>query len=290
MNSLNHLAIGGLRIAVRCDDPRISCRFEGATRRFLTETTESNDVELSVRAMDDHGPRGGELVFDSGAVWRLFRRAEGFRIECSSEVFGDEPYKVATFDHGFTRGEISLRTEAIGDVVDPLAYPLDEVLVAHLLGRGRGVEVHGCGLVDREGRGRVFVGQSGAGKSTTARLWADEGVTVLSDDRIIIREVGSEMRMFGSPWHGEAELSAPGSAPLAGVYLLAQATENVLRELPRAEAVARLFACAFPPFHDAEALAFTVGFLERIAATVPVRELRFTRERRAVDMVLEASR
>lgn len=287
---VSHLAIGGLRIAVTCDDPRISCRFEGPTLRFVTEAAEASDVELHVRAMDEQTPRGGELVFDSGAVWRLFRGADGFRIECSSEVFGDEPYKVAAFDHAFTKGVISLRTEAVGNVVDPLQYPLDEVLVAHLLGRGRGVELHSCGLVDRDGRGHLFVGQSGAGKSTTARLWASEGVTVLSDDRIIIREVESEMRMFGSPWHGEAEMSSPGSAPLAGIYLLRQSPETELRELPPAEAVARLFACAFPPFHDAEALAFTVGFLERVVANVPVRELRFTRERRAVDLVLEASR
>jgi hypothetical protein len=287
VHRVSHLAIGGLRIAVRCDDPRISCRFNEPTRRFLTDAAGANDVELNVRALDAGAPRGGELVFDSGAVWRLFRGAEGFRIECSSEVFGDEPYKVATFDDAFSRGEIALRTEATGDVVDPLEYPLDEVLVAHLLGRGRGVELHSCGLVDREGNGRVFVGQSGAGKSTTARLWAGEGVTVLSDDRIIIREVDERMRMFGSPWHGEAALSAAGSAPLIGVYLLVQSTESQIRELAPAEAVARLFACAFPPFHDAAALAFTIGFLERLLASVPVRELRFTRDRSAIDVVRE---
>lgn len=286
--SISHVAIGGLRIAVHCDDPRLSCRFHSPTDRFLTEASDQNDVELRVRAMGDRVPDGGDLVFDSGAVWRLFRTTEGFRIECTSDIVGTEPYKIATFDETFTRGEISLRTEATGDVVDPLEYPLDEVLVGHLLGRGRGVEIHGCGIVDRDGRGLLFAGQSGAGKTTTARLWEHESVTVLSDDRIIIREVGSEMRMFGSPWHGEAELASPASAPLAGVFLLTQATESSVRELSAAEAVARLFACGFPPFHDAQALAFTIEFLERIATKVPVRELRFTRDRSAIDVVREA--
>lgn len=287
MDDVRHLAIGGLRIAVRCDDPRVSCRFPDPTSRFLTEASDAkNDVEVTVRAMDETSvPRGGDLVFESGSIWRLFRTGDGFRIECQSEVVGHEPYKIATFDDSFTRGEVAVRTEAIGDVVDPLEYPLDEVLVGQLLGRGRGVEIHGCGVVDRDGRGHLFAGQSGAGKTTTARLWEGEASNVLSDDRIIIREIGSEMRMFGSPWHGEAELASPDSAPLAGVYLLTQATETVLRELPVSEAVARLFGCAFPPFHDAEALGFTVGFLERIAAAVPVRELRFTRDRSAVDIV-----
>jgi hypothetical protein len=285
---VSHLAIGGFRIAVHCDDPRLSCRFHSPTDRFLTEASDQNDVELRVRAMDERVPTGGDLVFDSGAVWRLFRTAEGFRIECTSDVVGTAPYKIATFDESFTRGEISLRTDAVGDVVDPLEYPLDEVLVAHLLGRGRGVEIHGCGLVDRDGRAYLFAGQSGAGKTTTARLWEHEDVSVLSDDRIIVREVGSEMHMFGSPWHGEAELASPASAPLAGVYLLTQADESRVREIPAAEAVARLFACGFPPFHDAKALAFTIEFLDRLAAKVPVRELRFTRDQSAIDVVRSA--
>jgi hypothetical protein len=230
-------------------------------------------------------PNEGELVFDSGAVWRMFRSDAGYRIECSSEVLGDTPYKVATFDRTFSHGEIALRVAATGTRVDPLEYPLDEVLVSHLLGHGRGVELHGCGFIDRDGRGRLFVGQSGAGKTTTALLWEAEGVRVLSDDRIIVREVAGEMRMFGSPWHGEALLSAQGSAPLAGIYLLTQAPRTELLELVPTEAVARLFTCAFPPFHDAEALAFTVAFLERIAARLPVRELRFTRDQSAVDVV-----
>lgn len=284
--NVSHLAIGGFRIAVRCDDPRLSCRFHSPTDRFLTEASDQNDVELRVRAMDERVPTDGDLVFDSGAVWRLFRTAEGFRIECTSDIVGNAPYKIATFDDSFTRGEISLRTEAVGDVIDPLEYPLDEVLVAHLLARGRGVEIHGCGIVDRDGRGRLFAGQSGAGKTTTARLWEGENVNVLSDDRIIIREVGSEMRMFGSPWHGEAELASPASAPLAGVYLLTQADESRMREISAVEAVARLFACAFPPFHDAQGLAFTVDFLDRLVRKVPVRELRFTRDRSAIDVVV----
>ena len=114
MDRVHHLAIGGLHITLRCDDDRISCRFQGATRRFLTETPGPSDLEFRVRSMRESEPRGGELLFDSGAVWRMFRDTGGFRIECSSEIFGDEPYKVATIDDSFSRGEIALRTDVIG--------------------------------------------------------------------------------------------------------------------------------------------------------------------------------
>jgi hypothetical protein len=193
---------------------------------------------------------------------------------------------VARFNEHFTRGEIVIRP---GIDVGPLDYPLDEVLLANLLGRGRGVELHSCGVIDRDGRGHLFVGVSGAGKTTTARLWEGEADGIVSDDRVIVRERDGAMWMFGTPWHGEAELSMQGGAPLAGVYLLAQSDSNELRELSDAEAVARLFGCAFPLFYDAEALDFTLAFLGRLCASVPVRELRFLRDASVVQLVRAAA-
>jgi hypothetical protein len=250
------------------------------------------------------------LLFDSGAVWRLFDTGSSgprvlgssgsgddalsprepanprtqFTLECHSESFPSNPYKAATFDSTFTRGEIVMSEAAWH--LNPITYPLDEVLVSHLLGRGRGVELHSCGVIDREGRGHLFVGMSGAGKSTTARLWGADAATIVSDDRVIVREDDGVMWMYGTPWHGEAALSEAAGAPLAGVYLLEQSPRLALRALPHADAVARLFGCAFPPFHDAAAVAFTLEFLERLARRVPVRELCFTRDARVADLIL----
>lgn len=272
-----------MTIALRSDDPRLAWEWPGATSRFLV-TPATPDVDLVVRAVDSIAPANGELVFDSGAVWRLYREGEGFRIECHSEVFPSNPYKAASFDASFTRGEI-LMSEAAHHL-SPLDYPLDEVLVSHLLGRGRGVELHSCGVIDREGRGHLFVGMSGAGKSTTARLWGSRAAAIVSDDRVIVREEDGVMWMHGTPWHGEAALSVAASAPLAGVYLLEQSARLALRELHAANAVARLFGCSFPPFHDPESVAFTLEFLERLVQRVSVRELCFTRDARVAELIL----
>ncbi len=278
----SYLSIAGITIAIHDEDPRWN--WEEPISRFLVEPT-SAEVELHVGQASAR-PSPDELIFDSGAVWQLFREPHGYRIECRSDTFGTDPYKIATFNDDFTRGTISIKPEAA--YRNPLDYPLDEVLIANLLGRGRGVEIHSCGVIDQQGRGHLFAGVSGAGKTTTARLWDGAHRGIVSDDRVIIRERDGAMWMFGTPWHGEAELSMPGGAPLAGVYLLVQADENALVELDRAEAVARLFRCAFPLFYDAASLDFTLSFLERIAASVPVRELRFTRDRSVVDLVLAA--
>jgi hypothetical protein len=279
------LRIAGITFAIRCDDPRVSCRFDEPSARFVIEPAPP-EVQIDVHYLDSHTPPAGPLLFDSGAVWTMYEDGGGFRVDCHSSLFGDDPYKVARFDRDFTRGTVAIRADVFDGPVDPLAYPLDELLIANLLGRGRGVELHGCGVVDRRGRGHLFVGQSGAGKTTTALLWGDDAAEIVSDDRVIVRDVGGTLRMFGTPWHGEAELSTPSSAPLAGIYLLTQATANELRELSTADAVARMFACAFPPFFDAAAIAFTMSFLEQIAARVPVREFRFIRDRSALAEIL----
>jgi hypothetical protein len=276
------LSVAGITIAVRGAE----CRWEDPVARFLVPPVAAPEVELDVVIGSPGGRVAGEPLFDSDAVWRLYRESAGFRIECSSAAFGDGPYKTAVFDETFTRGTIYIEPHVAH--LNPLDYPLDEVLIANLLGRGRGVELHSCGVIDGQGRGHLFVGVSGAGKTTTARLWEGTAAGIVSDDRVIVRERDGVMWMFGTPWHGEAELSMPEGVPLAGVYLLVQSDANALRPLDAAEAVARLFRCAFPLFYDGESLDFTLSFLARLAASVPVRELQFTLDRSVVDLVLAA--
>jgi hypothetical protein len=281
------LQIAAITIAVRCEDERIAWDWHEPVSRFLVPPQDSADLTLDVAVMDAAPPPPAQLIFDSDAVWRLYRDGDGFRIDCQSEAFGDTPYKVATFDDAFAHGTIHLRRDVLS--LNPLDYPLDEVLVANLLARGRGVELHSCGVIDTEGRGHLFVGVSGAGKTTTARLWEGTAAGIVSDDRVIVRERGGTFWMYGTPWHGEAELSMNEGVPLAGVYLLTQSTSNALRALSDAESVARLFRCTFPLFHDPHALDFTLGFLERLASRVPVRELQFLRDPSVIELVLGAT-
>jgi hypothetical protein len=281
--------IAGIGIGIRYADESLRRPLSDTVGRFAVDSDDV-DVNISIEAMTLPLPTAGRLLFDSGAVWRAYDNDGGFRIDCFSELFGDLPYKIAMFDRDFRAGRILMRRDVLGDWMHPLDYPLDEVIVAHLLGRGLGVELHGCGIIDRDGRGQLFVGQSGAGKTTTARVWLSEGdYEIVSDDRVIVRFVDGEWRMFGTPWHGEAELSSPVSAPLGAIHLLVQASRTELVSLPPAQAAASLFGCTFPPFYDAEAIAFTLECLDRIVSDVPVRALRFLPDRSVIDCIRSAA-
>lgn len=284
-----NIRIAGMTISVRYEDESLKRPLSPTVGRFAV-TDGDGDVRVAVSEIRAPLPPPGRLLFDSGAVWRAYQESAGYRIDCASAAFGELPYKTALFDRDFREGRILVRRDAYTDSMHPLDYPLDEVIVAHLLGRGRGIELHGCGIIDRDGRGQLFVGQSGAGKTTTARLWlADGDYEIVSDDRVIVRFLDGEWRMFGTPWHGEAELSAPLSAPLAAVHLLTQATRTELVALPAARATAALFGCTFPPFFDSDAVAFTLQCLEHLVADIPVRMLRFVPDRSVIDCVRSAA-
>ncbi|MBI2883062.1 MAG: hypothetical protein HYY11_04020 [Candidatus Methylomirabilis oxyfera] len=280
--------IADITIGLLSDDPKLSLPVEGAMSRFLVDETDP-DVNVSAAWGDLDREWGGERLFDC-VGWQLYAEGDSYCFRFTSQGLGSFPYKVASFHREFTSGEVTLHRPYFPArrLVYPFEYPLDELLITHLLARGRGVELHACGVVDAQGKGHLFLGQSGAGKSTMARLWHRHG-TVLSDDRIILREVDKRLWMYGTPWHGEAEFACPARAPLTELVFLRHGRSNERVPLGGAEAAARLFACSFPPFYSRGELDFTLRFLEQVVKSVPYYEFRFVADDRVVAFMLEHS-
>ncbi len=130
------------------------------------------------------------------------------------------------------------------------------------------------------------MGRSGAGKTTIARLWENQpGNTVLSDDRIILRPVENTICMYGTPWHGEADLASPERTPLTGLDFLAKGSKNEIVPLRISDAIGRLFTCSFPPFYSQQGLDFTLSFHEEIVGTVPCYELKFLPDEKVLEFI-----
>lgn len=285
------VSIAGIRIKTISVDAEMRIEATGSTALFLVEDGEA-EVCISAAWGELEAAVEGELIFDSGALWQLYRQQDNYVFRFTTPFFGPTPYKIASFNHDFTRGHVLMHRPYFetAQALYPLDYPLDELLMLNLLARGRGAELHSCGVVDETGKGFLFLGQSGAGKTTTARLWEQcAGVEILSDDRIILRRAGRETWMCGTPWHGEGELARPDKAPLAAIFFLRHGARNEARPLARIEAAARLFSCGFPTFHDAAGLAFTLAFFDEVTAAVPCYELSFAPDESAVDFVRSVS-
>lgn len=249
------------------------------------------DIELDISWAETLDLPEGEPSFLSGGLWSAYVSSTGTKFYFSSPAVGPEPYKAAWFDPRFERGHVVLNRSAIpaGQPIFPLEYPLDELAMMHRLALGEGVEVHALGLADDDGSGYLFLGHSGAGKSTTARLWLSEpGVRLLSDDRVILREHDGQFWMYGTPWHGDAGIASPGRARLSRIFVLEQAPVEELVAMSRSQAAAELFARTFVPFYLRSGIQFSLGFLDQVTRSVPCSTFRFTPTASAVEAIRHA--
>jgi hypothetical protein len=273
--------VGG--IGVRVCGAGLSLQ-RGARREAFETAADNHDIDLRVGFRELSAKSPGKLVFDSEMVWRLYDEGDTRVFRFTAPNCGEAPYKELRVRRDYAEGEIVLNEPWRGsELPDPLEYPLDELLVVHRLGRGLGCELHACGIVDHDGLGWLFVGHSGAGKSTLARLWADRDVSVLSDDRIILREIDGCIRMYGTPWHGEAGFAVATDAPLAGVLVIEHGQTNRIEDLDAISAVSELMARSFVPFHEAEALETAISVLSSAAECLPCCRFKFQPDDSAID-------
>ncbi len=281
------LTIADITVAVVSSDAGMVLGLESAQERFQVE-----DARPDVRIEATFGHTAlpcDPLIFDTNGVWKVYCRDGFYRFTFSSPGYGPLPYKIARFNADFVFGQVIIHRPYFPTAreANPLGWPLDELLIGHLLGLGKGVELHAAGLIDAQGRGHLFVGDSGAGKSTMTRLWEEEpGVVILSDDRIVLRRKEGVVRMYGTPWHGDARHASPASAPVTALYLLEHGGTTRLTPLPAPQAVARLFTMSLAAFYSQDAVAFTLGFINGLVEAVPCFELPFVPDRRVVDLVL----
>lgn len=236
-------------------------------------------VDLCVGGMPD--VRGFEKVFDAGETWTLYCGPKGARwivlrhgdgIPLWAARMDRDPDHVTIFC-----GDRMIASRAGGDrLLNPLHYPLDQLLVMQTLGRDGGVIVHSAGAVVG-GRGFVFAGRCGAGKTTLARNLAGMANTrVVSDDRCIVRGEAGRMRVYGTPWPGEARAALNESAPLAALLFLRQAERNAITPLEPREAVERLLPVCSIPWYDSALLPKVLDFCGTLAASVPCYVFEFT--------------
>lgn len=272
------IRIADVSIAIE-DYLRLPREIPPAYRPFMGEG--KRDIRLGVhQGIPD--PLIGEKVFDCPPIWTLFRQEGTFFIRIFDRfsdlrrtlVLSEE---IKETDLYFSQGTCAFH--------DPFYGPAMELLMLNYLARGRGGVLHALGIA-RNGKGILFVGESGTGKSTLARLWDhEEGITVLSDDRVIIRKHGDHFWIYGTPWHGEARFASPGKARLEKLFFLKHGEKNRIREIKGIDQVSRLIACAFPPYWYPPGMDFSLDILNNLAAQVPCQELNFTPDKDAIRFV-----
>jgi hypothetical protein len=279
--------VAGTTLTVRSPADAPGLRLPAKLRPFVP--ARGGDIHLDVSSEHVSEPASAPL-FESGGIWQVFAAGSGLLYRFRSPDGRGPAARGLRIDGTWSRGTLYLPPSAYSRRPGfALSYPLDELLFAHHLAHRGAMVVHGCGLVSG-GRGLLFCGHSGAGKTTTALLWRAHrrGTEVLSDDRIVVRLRAGRPWIFGTPWHGSGRFARPGGVPLGAVFFLRQSTRSRLGDLATPAAAAHLFARSFPPPWSGPSLGRVLGLCARVARSVPCRTLSFTRDASAVRVVADA--
>ncbi len=286
-----YLQIAAVTIAIS-HDPFISLRNQDPLYRTFFEGTgaEKNNSRIQARLVLGKMPDLSRLqkLFDTRESWSMYGDARGYWISFHPALH-PHPFWIARFDRQASRVIVycgsPLRTAGKKkiDLSNPICYPLDQLLFMYHLAYRDGVLVHASGI-DLAGRGLIFPGCSGAGKSTLARLFTTCRIgKLLSDERVVVRELDGSLQAFGTPWAGTEDIASNDCAPLAGMFFLKHGERNHLRALTAENALERLLPILSIPWYDQEVMARIVLFAKHLVTKVPAYEMSFKPDRSAVD-------
>ena len=104
------------------------------------------------------------------------------------------------------------------------------------------LEMHSS-VTRNDGKGYMFLGKSGTGKSTHSSLWLKyiPGSDLMNDDNPIIRIVDGVARVYGSPWSGKTPCYRNTDAPIGAIVKLNQYKENRIHRCSALEAYSIIF-------------------------------------------------
>ncbi|MDO9325110.1 MAG: radical SAM protein [Methanoregula sp.] len=201
-----------------------------------------------------------------------------------------EPGLAWVFHNDYSRATIYLSPEykeqVNGYTWDTLAYlTTDQIWLAPLLADRNAVMIHSAAAIVN-GQGLMFVGRSGAGKSTTVTLLKKAGMSrepgstitteILCDDRNIVRHQNNGWYVYGTWHHGDVPDVSAASAPLRAVLFLQQDTINRLTRIDdRRDILKRLLSMLIRPLATEAWWQKELDVLEKIVAEVPCYIMQF---------------
>ena len=257
----------------------------------------SGRVEL-FEQMDNLEPfacEGGEPLFslmeDCGEVpeyTEVYRREEPYitTIVCGHTALGNDVFKFGNSlflicSKDYREGRIIMSKYKFKNAFNEALKMMYALATA-----GKGTMIIHAAVVSCEGKGYLFLGPSGTGKSTHAQLWLKhfEGTELVNDDNPVVRDGV----VYGSPWSGKKTPCYRNvSVPIGGIVMLSQAPYNKIRRLSGIEAYVDLAeSVGGMPWNSR----ISEGFhqtMNKLASTVPMWHLECLPDEAAARMCYE---
>jgi len=225
-------------------------------------------------------------IFDDGSHLKIFNYQNSYFIKTDAPIFKNtvNGAKVSRdFSQAFLFCNMTTIQQAANTIFSFIYYPLIRILFKHLIVRQEGCLFH-ASLVDIGGKGYVFTGHSGVGKSTISRLFVEKNIGRLLNDEIIgIKTHQNQYSAFGTPWTGESRIAVNDSVSLKGIFFLSHGSDNQIAEIRPKDALKRLLSLAAIPWYDKPSVTAALDFLGKLVVDIPMYDLRFKPDASVVD-------
>jgi len=259
---------------------------------FVSSGTGEPDLVLKVNAGRAYVPVEAREVFraplveegEEGPVnsgepfWSVSESNDTVYVKAHVKDPGGEPLII--IPAGKTTWHIFLDQE--GEVIDPLPYPVDGLLLYYLVSWKSGIMIHASGVISG-GNGWLFSGRSGRGKTTMARIFDGCGDRVIHDDRLILLKGKDGWMMHSTPVYRNDE---PRNGVISHLWIIGHGDSNISVPVSGAEAAGLVLANSIQQNWDRRAAERLAAAAEDLVGSVEVSTLLFVPDSRVRDYLL----
>lgn len=288
------LNIAGYRIRFKVRENDLELVPSERFRGFLSNESH-HDILVNVHSARYALPKDAEKVFNAPYVeeingirikkkekfWSVHRSQNDLFIKTSFPLSDQKKKGVLRFS--LDSKEWELWIEAAGKETDPMEYPLDGLILYYMTAIHGHIMMHASGI-NNSGKGYIFSGISGKGKTTMAKLWDMSGSRVIHDDRLIIRKTGTEYRMFNTPVYKN---DTPRESRIDRLFLIEHGGKNQIIPIRGAECISFVMANCIQHNWSHEIIEKLLGSVSALCTEVPVSKLLFKPDNSIIDHILQ---
>jgi hypothetical protein len=227
--------------------------------------------------------KSSKLLFDGSNHWKLYSENGHLRLDLF-DTGTHEKNRAVVLNHDFSEATIYVEREKW--MTQLMLRPLLEIMSLNVMASQGGLLLHGAAVRDHD-RAYLFIGPSGAGKTTISQFWAKkEGdYSVLGDERTIVQKEKEGWFVYGTPWPGMGFTVSGERVPLSHIFFIRHGDQNKIEPASKSVLFQELFTQVFSSFWNAETLHQITETCERLITEVPSYLLPFEKSPDITDVI-----
>lgn len=202
--------------------------------------------------------------------------------------------RILVLDEKVKQGKLYLNirksNSAFSYLENPIVYPLGPLILLYKFLWAKGLFIHGAAVKDTQGMGYVFIGHSGVGKTTMAKIWLKfKKGRVLNDERAIIKSRGDKFYLYGCPWFIRSEkFICSEKAELKRIFFLKGISAKInVKKIPPSKSVREMMGHLHIPWWEQKGVSIAFNIVEKLVKKVECFEISFVPLKHIIDLIFK---